>query len=383
MTVTSNGVLAVDAGATLNVNGNVSIANTTTLAGTMTVSNTNATITTGDLMITGGSFSLLNGQTMTVHGTGAWPPPDGAGLRMGAGSQFTMSGGSLVVGASGLGEFSIGDGSIPGTSGPAVFTMSGGTIRAGIFGTEGPNGNIMGLSVGQEGATGIFNQEGGLVVVHGFGYFALGGDPWYDTPGTGTYNLSGGTLNTSEGGQPTTWSGNWGKYTAIGMGGTGTMNVSGSGLWVVADDNTARPIMIGCGTQVGDPGGNGTVNITGGTVQAGAGVMVGDVFQIGGATGLLNLNGGLLDVQGQPIVVGLSGTFTTNSGTLQNVGEFYGNNATVNQSTGAITSAPTPLVKSGPGTLVVAGVNTYTAGTIITGGTLALGAAPRRSPCSR
>ncbi len=99
MTVTSNGVLAVDSGATLNVNGNVSIATPLVLAGTMTVSSPTATIMTADLLMAGGSFTLLDGQNMRVLVYGTVTPGGlvGNGLVMGAGSHFVMSGGSLLV----------------------------------------------------------------------------------------------------------------------------------------------------------------------------------------------------------------------------------------------------------------------------------------------
>ncbi len=55
LTVGSNGVLAVDSGASLNVNGNVSIATPLSLAGTMTISSPTATIAMADFLMTGGS----------------------------------------------------------------------------------------------------------------------------------------------------------------------------------------------------------------------------------------------------------------------------------------------------------------------------------------
>ena len=77
-------------------------------------------------------------------------------------------------------------------------------------------------------------------------------------------------------------------------------------------------------------------------------------------TSTINLDGGTLDMTGRAI--GLSGqtvtVFNAKSGTLMNVGEF---------------NAGAPLVKSGSGTLTLAGTNTYTGATLVTGGTLTVG----------
>ena len=54
-----------------------------------------------------------------------------------------------------------------------------------------------GFQVGVGGGAGIVNQSGGLVDVRAAPYFAVGGNNSNgDLPGQGTYNLSGGTLNT-------------------------------------------------------------------------------------------------------------------------------------------------------------------------------------------
>ena len=413
-------MLAVDSGATLNVNGNVSIATPLSLAGTMAVTGP-ATVAMTDLRVAGGSYTMSSGQSMVVSdGDPTWSNPDGYGLRISAGGTFTMNGGLLIVnGVAGPSYLSVGDSTIGGAgSGPAYFNMSGGTVYAGLFGGEAgnfglPGGNSIGLIVGEgqspnssvPSCPGIVNQSGGLMIVHGYGCFYVVRDAWWDSPGTGTYNLSGGTLNTSEDaiGQshPAGPANNWywsddSKWSLIGVaGGNGTVNVSGNGYWTIADDGTFRPLSIASGDNVGDPSGpgtQGTVNITGGTVMANAGIIMGDVFAAHGANyqgsqASLTLNGGLLDVGGGGaapssgmIYIGTGGTLNLNSGTLQNVTEIYGN-AELDISTGAlIGGARTPLVKSGPGTLVVAGVNTYSAGTIITGGTLAIGAAPTAVP---
>ena len=231
---------------------------------------------------------------------------------------------------------------------------------------------------------GIFNQTGGLNVVHGYGYFAVGADCWWDCAGTGIYNLSGGTLNTSEG--ASNW-GDWSKWSLIGFaGGSGTVNVSGGGVWQISDDTTYRPLAIATGDPVNDPTGIGTfgdVEITsGGQVYAHAGVMIGDVFATTGpiafpgapgATGILNVAGGLLDAGGCAIYIGPGGSFTVSTGTLQNIGEIM-NNVQLDISTGTLISGtPQPLTMNANGLLVLNGNNTYTGGTIINSGTVQVG----------
>ena len=63
------------------------------------------------------------------------------------------------------------------------------------------------------------------------------------------------------------------------------MNVSG-GLWNIASDGTNSPLSIGAGDTQGEftgPSTSGTVSITGGTVYAYSGIMIGDVFAQDGA----------------------------------------------------------------------------------------------------
>ena len=186
--------------------------------------------------------------------------------------------------------------------------MAGGTLYAGLGGLVGdgglglngggPNGYTVGLAVGSWGCQGTFNQSGGVTFIHGDCYFGVGADPagglyandgfivqpTTASAGTGTYNLSGGTLNSSEGGQGF-GTGTSGSWSLIGfLGGAGTMNVSG-GVWNIAADGTESPLSIGTGDTTGNftgPGTSGTVNITGGTVNACCGVLIGDVFAVDG-----------------------------------------------------------------------------------------------------
>ena len=147
------------------------------------------------------------------------------------------------------------------------------------------------------------------------------------------------------------------------------MNVTG-GLCTIAVDG------LGCPLDIGSRGGNGTLTISGGTVEALAGITIGNVYGQAGSVGSLVLQGGLLDLASNNssygtipgmILVGSSGSLGASSGTLQNVTEILGN-AAFNGS--AFTGTPMPLTMTGPGVLVMAGSNSYTGGTTVLSGTL-------------
>ena len=240
---------------------------------------TGATPTVGGLLVSAGAVSLSDGQTITVGNGGLLIAP-------GAGATFTMTGGSLVQGGSvGTGgnwwggSVNVGDpsaGGPGGTSNPAVLNISGGTLQAGNW-TNGVAG--AGLQVGVGGAAGIVNQSGGVVNVEGWDAFAVGGAIFGGTPGTGTYNLSAGTLNTG-------YYGN--GYTEIGVaGGTGVVNVSG-GVWNISAD---APVSPGSG---GGQGGTSLLNIGSGNVPDGDAAGTGSVVISGGQ---VNAFGGITDRQ--------------------------------------------------------------------------------------
>ena len=73
-------------------------------------------------------------------------------------------------------------------------------------------------------------------------------------------------------------------FSEIGVaGGTGAMNVSGSGLWNVAASTPnhgpqRQQPLVYRQRQHNDPVGSGTVTLSGGTVNAFGGVTVGDVL---------------------------------------------------------------------------------------------------------
>jgi autotransporter-associated beta strand protein len=108
-------------------------------------------------------------------------------------------------------------------------------------------------------------------------------------------------------------------------------------------------------SQGGGGSASGTLNLNGGTFVSHA-----DIRDTGSNTlSTVILNGGALDMTGHAIGTATQRVdlFSARAGTLLNLGQFNG---------GA------PLVKTGGGTLALAGTNTYTGATIVSNGTLRL-----------
>jgi hypothetical protein len=213
--------------------------------------------------------------------------------------------------------------------GRGTLTMSGGSVHS-------PYKLFVGANAG---SVGTFNQNGGAVTT-GSDYlhrvssttspeFCVG-----FSGGTGTYNLTAGTLNILY------------KARISGNDGTGVFNVSGGTLLMPNNDPNAnaQPLSVGytggkgemnfSGTAVadifalyvGDPGGGsptggttvGTVNITGGSLATRGSVIVGATASSNGfSRGTLNVSNGTLAV-GSKLRVGDSGNPNVPSG-LMNV----------------------------------------------------------------
>ena len=129
----------------------------------------------------------------------------------------------------------------------------------------------------------------------------------------------------------------------------GSLTVSG-GSFTVTDGPVILAYQAGAGTAVA------TNNILGGVFRSYADMVTGP----SNSTGIVNLDGGTLDMTRHAVGVGVQTVtaFNAKSGTLMNLGEF--NNGA-------------PLVKTGTGSLTLAGTNTYAGATVITAGTLTLG----------
>ncbi len=194
---------------------------------------------------------------------------------------------------------------------------------------------------------------------------------------TGALTLAGGTLDLhgySLGVGAISGSGTIDDLSAVGNLTVGNGNASGSFSGTL--QNTAGQLAltkVGAGTLVLA----GANTYSGGTLLAGGTLQVGSNSALGSSAAPLALSGGLLDLHGFSTNVGsLSGSgvidnlaaqtdsnLTAGSGNAS--GAFSG---TIQDSTGQVS-----LTKTGTGTLVLAGANTYSGGTLLNGGVLQVG----------
>ncbi len=286
--------------------------------GTMTVSNASALVNTNGEIWVGqrvGSQGILNISAGTVQASG-W-------IAIGRDSStgvVNLSGGQLIKNGDANSNFIIGsingNGTVNQTGGnlavnagdvrmgegtsTALWDMSGGTATAGgiVVGWSGGTNELKvrgtalltpgHLNVGEGGnnGSGLVTQTGGTVTANNWVAVGVGSTQ------TARYNISGGTLNA--------------QGLEAGADSTGIINLSAAGI-VNIDGNTEVPTRNG----------NGTFNITGGTLNT-------IYYQQGGrdgqtGTGATFLSGGNLNVSRDLVVqrpaVG-TGAFTLSGGTL-------------------------------------------------------------------
>ena len=145
------------------------------------------------------------------------------------------------------------------------------------------------------------------------------------------------------------------KTLTLGSNGTSAFSGSvaaGSGTLTIASGD----LVVAGDTTLGADSHDGTLILDGGLFDS-----RGDILGDDGGSSTLTLGGGTLELNGNELgtLANPIDTINYGSGTLQNVGEING--------------GTTGLVKNVGGTLTLAGTNTYTGGTTISAGTLALG----------
>jgi fibronectin-binding autotransporter adhesin len=208
----------------------------------------------------------------------------------------------------------------------------------------------------------------------------VSGTLWVGRSGTGTLNLSGGTVSDWQGtvgasgnGTATISGGAWNNSVlTVGLSGTGALNLNGG---MVSDQY---------GYVGNNAGSNGSATITGGSWNTSTSLTVG----VSGA-GTLNLNGGTVAINsgsGSLLLASnaaATGTlnFGSTTGTL-NAAAVRGGAGTAavnfNHPAGSYTFSPTlggtlGVNQTGAGTTILIGTNTYTGTTTISGGTLQIG----------
>jgi fibronectin-binding autotransporter adhesin len=321
---------------------------------------------TGTLQISGGTVADTSGLIAVEPGStgnatlsgGTWENSQDFVSGYGGTGTFAMSGGTLInhgkaaVGynANSHGTVTMTDGTWTsteslqiGSSGTGIFNLEGGTLSASL--------GVLGFS-----ATGS-----GTATVTG-GNWSQTGNLYVGSSGSGTLNLDGGTISDSQGilglasgsvGNVKVTNGTWNNsnYLNVGLGGTGTLTVEGGTVSSLA-------------TYVGiEAGSTGEVLLKGGTLRT--------VGIVGGAgTASLVFDGGTLQaVANQSNFVG---GFADGNATIGSGGAFLDSNGYTVTATSSFSGAG-GLTKRGPGTLILAGNNTYGGATTIEAGKLQIG----------
>ncbi len=270
-----------------------------------------------DLVINGG-----NTQTVTADATyGSILLGDGTGA------------GTLVLNSGNLSATSAGINVKVGDSGAGTMTVNGGSLTGDR------------IAVGFN-ANGNVTQTAGTVTAN---LVYIGGN---SGALDGSYSMSGGALNINAGGQ-SLWVGKGGNSAFTISGGTATI-AAASGI-VMGNTAASGTVNLNGGTiatpQVLSLGGTTTFNFNGGTLQAGATTTT---FMQGLTTAQVRDGGARIDTNGNTITI------------AQNL---------LHSSIGGDAASDGGLRKSGTGTLILTGTNTYTGRTIILDGTLNLGSA--------
>lgn len=327
----------------------------------------------------------------------------------GAGTEW--SNGTLYIGRSGTGTFTVADGALVDGSRNAFlgrYQTGYGTATVTGADSEWRQAGILYVGVGQNGGTGILNVENGGMVTSGVGYLGYysGSSGTVNVLGTGSkWRVSGdlyvgvsgaGNLSVSDGGSVTV-DGMFDQSvdgSTIVDGGTlsfshfrsdtaslGTISLSdptgSSALTVGADDGVTSTFAGVIQDYSSGPGsivktGSNTVILSGtntysGTTTINAGeIVLGNALALQNSTVVLNTSNGL-DLNGHDATLGgLSG-----SGNLALGAQTISVGSNDESSTySGILSGTGGLAKQGTGTLTLEGANTYSGGTTINAGTL-------------
>jgi hypothetical protein len=332
-----------------------------------------------------GKFSMGGGTLSITNGAGAYSlilGGNGSSLTTTTGANsvgnFTMSGGTLnVVRNSNTNlyqdSFMLG----LGTNSTGTFTLSGGVANF-----------LCGIEIGVNGS-GILNVSGGTLIDNGWFHVGSGASK-AGGMGSGTFNLTGGTVYILPNiGSPPTEAANNGGLAINQADTNAVVNISGGTLYccrIGLDGNTGIP----------STGSTDTLNISGGSIYVGyGGVGSNDNVAVGNQIQSVNISGGTFHTADilQSGIGGANGAITNvlTDGTNWT----WGVTPPVNLATsipgmdgvGYVTFAPETnctislknvwsgqggIKVAGPGQVKLAGTNTYTGNTTLSGGELSL-----------
>jgi autotransporter-associated beta strand protein len=356
----------------------------TQLGGANTISNS-LNVSFGTYGIGGGLLSAANMNIGLSSSLAAFSQTGGstsAGLILvGTGGRVVVGGGSLTVnsGLTNQGVFDGAGGSASIAATNSIVDFSAGTLQ---------NVGAMSVSIGLNSLMIVpagFNPYAAFGSFSSQGILHFAGTPLVLTAnqgfaGQGSVNdpvIGEGTIAASPGGAISL---NNGLY----LSGAANVNL-GSGSLTVLDASSG---MKGGLLQVGNlyvTGNSSPLTLGVFTQSGGTDVIAGSLILGGGSSDAYNLGGGLLVLSGLAASSSGSATFDFNGGTLRagrslssNVPLILGakgGNATIDTNgyvvtlSGSITG-PGKLIKTGSGTLVLSGTNTYTGGTTISAGKL-------------
>ena len=337
---------------------------------------------TGALNMTGGTITKTGDEKFLVghnNGTGTVAQSGGtitANNELYIGNENTNARGTYTL--SGTGALTVSNEVVVGReSGTGILNVNGGTI------TTSGNGNMY---IGRRNGTGTLNQSNGVIIVNKeFGV----GTRDDNKIGTGTYNLSGGSLTASNN-----------IFIGKELGSSGTLNMTGgtmstsdklqighnqaTGLVIqsggtvnvqnevyIGNENNASSVgtytlsgtgalNVGNEVIVGRDNGTGTLNLNGGTVTA---------TKISGGNGsaTVNFNGGVLKAKRNEanLIENLDTANVQSNGLKINSNGFDVATSQALTGTGG-------LEKLGAGSLTLNGAQAYTGPTLVSAGTLTL-----------
>ena len=386
---TYTGVTTVSAG-TLTLASGASLASSgfTTAAGATLALNASTTVTTlsgfGNIQIGSGATLTLNNSTGQSIGSGGASSLASTGAFSGAGTfvktgtgllyvqgdfsstttNVTLSGGSFqFVGSSGADTNAFGTGTITVTANSTLntFTDATRTKSSRLLNAIVVTGGTLALGTGS-GGSGSLTLAGGLTATNAANVTVGGGRVILESDlavnGTGAFTLTGGTLQL-------------GNNTATGSinGGLAFNATAGSLIFNRSDNATYSGVFSGTGSLT--QAGTGNLTLTSANTYTGVTTVSAGTLTLdsGGAigTGVVTVSGtGVLDLGGQAV----ANSFVVNGGTLQ--GGVL-NIAKITATSGVISSdlsGTTGFTKTGTGTLILGGTNSYTGGTSVNGGTL-------------